>query len=443
MDKTEPTNTYTSEFSKLEKNFFSEQPEFIRDLRRRSISRFSELGFPTTRMEDWRNTSVATIAKTQYRCSVEQPEDVSPEIIAPYMMEGANRVVILNGRYSAEFSSLESLPETVDIKSLWEAFQGSPEKVEPFLGQFADYHNQAFVALNTAFMEDGVFLHIPENLVLESPIHLLYLFKSLQKNTVFHPRNLIHAGSNSEATVIEHYVGLDGGPYFTNHVTELVADENASIQHIKCQDESEKSNHISTIQSVQQAHSSVSTISLSVGGRLTRNDVNVILDGEGCECYMGGLVLARERQHVDNHTFIHHLKPHCTSHEVYRAIHGGRSHGVFNGRILVHQDAQKTNADQANQNLLLSRHALVNSNPQLEINADDVRCTHGSTTGQVDEEAIFYLRTRGLDPRTAHFVMIRGFANEIVEQIRAESFRNYTSELLSHWLSGALSEEMD
>ncbi len=408
------------------------------------MSRFSELGFPTTRMEDWRNTSVKSIAKAHYRRSVEQPEDVTPEDLAPYLADGAIRVVILNGRFSSTLSSLEGIPETVEIKSLGEAFHGSTQKLEPYLGRIADYSHHAFVALNTAFMEDGVFLYVPENQVVDRPIHLMYLFIPLRDKALFHPRNLIYAGPNSQATVMEHYIGLDKESrrlqksYFTNHVTELVMEDNSSFQHIKLQEESGESDHISTIKILQRTRSTLSTVSVSMGGALTRNDVTVVLEGEGCNSTMSGLVLAREDQHVDNHTFVHHMKPHCTSHQLYKGIYGGRSHGVFNGRILVHQDAQKTNADQANRNLLLSRDALVHSNPQLEINADDVRCTHGSTTGQVDEESVFYLRSRGLNPKMAHFLLIQGFATEIIDSIGNESVRNNISQLLSHWLTNTV-----
>ncbi|MFQ6674074.1 MAG: Fe-S cluster assembly protein SufD, partial [Fidelibacterota bacterium] len=223
--------------------------------------------------------------------------------------------------------------------------------------------------------------------------------------------------------------------YFTNVVTELVASENASLHHVKLQEESPQASHISATTVLQHAHSRLFTCSISVGGRLIRNDVKIRLDGEGCHCLMNGLVLARSRQHVDNHTFISHDKPHCSSHQLYKGIYDGKSHGVFNGRIHVTKEGQKTDADQTNKNLLLSKDALVNSNPQLEINADDVRCTHGSTTGQIDEEALFYLRTRGLERRVAQMLLIRGFAHEIIDGIPSEVLRHYVDGTLGTWLS--------
>lgn len=436
----------TSEFRSLERGLFSGQPSFLRELRKRSMSRFRELGFPTTRMEDWKNTSVSPIANSAYLRPVGPPGKLSQNRMTPFFIEGTNRIVILNGRFSPGLSSLDRVPPSVEVKTLPDAIHCSSEKLEPFLGQIADYHNHAFVALNTAFIEEGVFVHIPEGVVLHTPLHLLYVAAPGEETTLFHPRNLIYAGPNSKATIIEQYIALNPEPnrpqasYLTNLVTEMVVDENGWIQHIKLQQESPESHHVCTTQILQRSHSSVSTISISSGGKLTRNDVNVVLDGEGCECRMHGLVLAKGRQHVDNHTFLDHAKPHCTSHELYKGIYGDRSHGIFNGRIVVRKDAQKTNADQANQNLLLSRQALVNSNPQLEINADDVRCTHGSTTGQVNQEAVFYLRSRGLDEKTARFLLIHGFASEIIHEIQVEPVRNSVSHFLHAWLLKTLPE---
>lgn len=440
---------YASEFKSLEKNTFSPQPDFIHELRQTSMNRFTELGFPSTRLEEWKNTPVTSIIKTPYHRSVAQPKKFNPRVLTPYIAKETNRVVLLNGQFSHALSSLDKAPAAVDIKSLSEAIHLFPEKLTPILGQIADYHNHAFVALNTAFMDDGVFIRVPENLVMETPIHLVYIVTPLEKNTLFYPRNLICAGPNSQATVIEHYVSLSKElsgaeqDYFTNSVTEFIVEENASIHHIKLQQESMESKHISTTQILQYAHSSVSTVVITLGGKLTRNDVNVRLNGEGCHCHMNGLVLATGQQHVDNHTFINHAEPNCTSRELYKGIHAGRSHGVFNGRIVVRRDAQKTETNQKNKNLLLSKNAIVNSNPQLEINADNVKCTHGSTTGQLDEESIFYLRSRGIDPKTAHFLMINGFASEIIEEIQVEPIRDYLFHLLSDWLSDILNKKTD
>jgi len=395
-------------------------------------------------MEDWKNTSVTSIAKTVYRSSVAQPELFHSEILSPYLVNHCHHAVMLNGQFSHHLSTLDQVPGTFEIQSLSQAIYQSPDKLTPYLGQIANYTDHAFVALNTAFFDDGVFVYIPENQIIDTPIHLVYVSSPIEKNPLYSPRNLIYVGRNSRITIIEHYIGLShpsldlNQDYLSNSVTEFIIKENASVHHIKLQQESLKSNHISTTQILQETNSTISTVSVILGGKLTRNDINVVLDGEGGECRLLGLVLAKAQQHMDNHTFITHTVPHCTSYELVKGIHTDRSQGVFNGRIRVLQDAQKTNANQINRNLLLSKNAVVNSNPQLEINADDVKCTHGSSTGQIDKESLFYLRTRGLDLKTAQLLMINGFASEIIERIKIESLRTYVSQLLSDWLAAVI-----
>ena len=440
---------YASDFKSLERNCYSNQPDFIRELRQDSINRFTQLGFPTARMEEWKHTPVKSITDTPYRYSITQPGVFNSRVLTPYLMNNYHRAVILNGQFSHNLSSLDQIPEPITVKNISEAFHLLPDKLIPFLGQIANHTDFAFAALNTAFMNDGVFVFVPDNVIMDTPVHLIYISSPVEKKPLYFPRNLIHLGRNSHATIIEHYIGLSSEPeeiapdYFSNSVTEFVIEENASVNHIKLQQESSRSNHISTTQFLQDAHSTLSTVSITLGGELTRNEVNVVLKGEGCDCNMLGLVLAREKQHMDNFTSITHRVPHCTSHELYKGIHTDRSHGIFNGRIRVEKNAQKTNAHQINKNILLSKNALVNSNPQLEINADDVKCSHGSSTGQIDLESIFYLRSRGLDLRTAHFLMMSGFASEIIERIKVKPLKKYVSQLLSNWLSDALKTVMD
>ena len=437
------TKLYASEFLSMEADLISSQPDSLRRLRREAMDRFNELGFPTVQMEDWKNTNVGFLTRKAFHRSTEQPDGLDLNMLEAYLVKDVTRVVFLNGRFSSQLSSFEDIPATVEIKSLSDAIHQSPERVTPYIAQFADYHHHAFVALNTAFMDDGVVIHIPDNAIVDRPIHVLYVFAPTRSEAVYYPRNLIYAGPNSQASIIEHYVGLSGEDYFTNQVTEIVARPNTSIHHTKLQQEALSAYHISTTQIHQHPNSAVSTTSVSIGSHLARNNTNVVLDGEGCSCTMNGLVLAQGNQHVDNHTSIQHLKPHSTSRELYKGIHSDRSHGVFHGRILVQKDAQKTNAKQTNKNLLLSNKALVNSNPQLEIYADDVRCTHGSTTGQVDQEAIFYLRSRGLDEKTAKRVLITGFAGEIIDGIQNKSVQTYLNGLLSKWLAEVNAEAPD
>jgi Fe-S cluster assembly protein SufD len=309
------------------------------------------------------------------------------------------------------------------VGSLASALQTDLATVEPHLARFARYDAQPFVALNTALMEDGAFVRIARGVVAEEPIHLLFLTVAEEGPLVTYPRNLILADENSQATIVETYAALDGGVYFNNVVTEIIAAENAVLDHYKIQQESEGAFHIATQQVQQDRDSNFTSHSISLGGALVRNDINAVLNGTGIESTVNGLYLASGRQHVDNHTAIDHAKPHCNSHELYKGILDGHATGVFNGKIFVRPDAQKTDAKQTNQNLLLSADATINTKPQLEIFADDVRCTHGATVGQLDADAIFYLRSRGLGLEEARGLLTYAFASDILERVKVAPLR--------------------
>ena len=284
--------------------------------------------------------------------------------------------------------------------------------------------------MNTAFISDGAFVYIPKDSIVDAPIHLLFIATASGKPEVSHPRNLIVAGANTQVKIVESYVGLDKAVYFTNAVTEIVAGENSVIDHYKLQRESVQAFHVATLQ-IQQARSTTfSTCSISMGGALVRNDVNAVLDGEGCESVLNGLYLVTGQQHVDNHTQIDHAKPHCSSREFYKGILDEKARGVFNGRIIVRPGAQKTDSKQTNKNLLLSEGALVNTNPQLEIYADDVKCTHGATIGQLSADVLFYLRSRGINLETARNLLTYAFASDITSRIKIESIRTELENIL-------------
>jgi Fe-S cluster assembly protein SufD len=315
--------------------------------------------------------------------------------------------------------------------------------VQQHLARYARYRDRAFVALNTALMEDGAYVRIPRGVIVEEPIHLLFVGSAADgAPAVSHPRILIVAEENSQATVIETFVGVgdgvgrptpglpDGGVYFTNAVTEIVAAENAVLDHYRVQRESETAFHIAT-QWVQQARSSnFASHAISLGGALVRTDITAVLDGPGIESTLNGLYVVGGQQHVDTHTAIDHAQPHCNSHELYKGILDGRATAVFNGKIFVRQDAQKTDAKQTNQNLLLSRDAVIDTKPQLEIFADDVRCTHGATVGQLDADALFYLRSRGIDAAEARALLTYAFASDILGRIKVAPLRTALEELL-------------
>jgi Fe-S cluster assembly protein SufD len=329
---------------------------------------------------------------------------------------------------------LDGLPEGVLVKSLSDALAADPAEVLPHLGRYAAFEQQAFVALNTALLADGIVIRVPENTSVESPIHILHIAADQGVASQSHPRTLIMGGKNARLTVVEHYLGLNGNAHFTNAVTELAARADSQIEYVRMVREPESSHHIATVQVHQEADSRVSAHVATIGGGLVRTATNAALAGEGAEVNLNGLYLLRGRQHVDNHTRIDHLVPHGTSSENFKGILDGQSRAVFNGRIVVHSDAQKTDARQSNKNLMLSDKALVNTNPQLEIYADDVKCAHGSTVGQIDEEALFYFRSRGIDIETARRLLIHGFTQEIIDLIGDESVRSILGALVTAWL---------
>lgn len=390
----------------------------IEPIRQDAARRFAEMGFPTTRDEDWRFTNVSPIARTQFSAA---PSDLSgwgegqlEQRLVPY--EGGPRLVFINGRYSPELSSLK-LAWGIRATPLREA-NGA---VEAHLARYADYQDRAFVALNTANFKDGACIQIPKGTVVEGPIHLVFLASGGDVPVISHPRNLVVIGSGSQATVVESYIG-HGAKYFTNAVTEIVAGERSVVDHYKLQEEDERSFHVATLQVQLGRDANFSTHSISLGGGLVRNDINAVL-AEGTEATVNGLYLPSGSQHVDNHTMIDHARPHGTSHELYKGILSGASAAVFNGKIIVRAGAQKTDAKQTNKNLVLSEDATINTKPELQIHADDVRCTHGATIGQLDQEAIFYLQSRGIGKEQARDLLTYAFARDVIDRIKVEPLR--------------------
>jgi Fe-S cluster assembly protein SufD len=412
------------------------EPASLTALRRMAIERFARLGFPTLRQEAWRQTNVSAIAQGTFdRVPLGYPEPtVDLSRLDPLAEGAAARLVFVNGRLSTGLSTLSGLPDGVVVASLAEALQTAPKTVEPWLGQFARFDDHPFVALNTAFLTDGAVVWVPRGVVVERPIHVLYVSTAEtnglgnEHTLAIFPRNLFVAGENSQVTIVETYAGE--GPYFTCPVTELVAGPSSVVDHYKLQMESRDAFHIATFHLQGERSCAPSSHSISIGGALVRNDVVAILDGEGIDCILNGLYLGEGRQVIANHMRVEHAKPHCSSHELYKGVLDGSSRAVFNGLIHVHPGAQKTDAKQSNRNLLLSSHAVANSNPQLEIFADDVKCTHGSTVGQLDEDAIFYLRSRGIGEEAARSLLTYAFASDVVERIKVDPVRKDLEELL-------------
>ena len=389
--------------------------------------RFAESGFPTTRDEEWRFTNVSSIAKTQFSPAPADLNEEAAELLDQHLVlnEVGTRLVFINGRYSPGHSTCQKLPQGIRATPLREA-NGA---VEAHLARYAEYRDRAFVALNTANFDDGACIEIPKGVVVEEPIHLVFFATGGDVPVISHPRSLVVIGPGSLATVVESYLG-HGAKYFTNAVTEIVAGDHSVVDHYKLQEEDERSFHVATLQVQIGRDANFSTHSISLGGGgLVRNDINAVL-AEGSEATVNGLYLASGSQHIDNHTMIDHAKPHGTSHELYKGILGGTSAAVFNGKIIVRPDAQKTDAKQTNRNLVLSENATIHTKPELQIHANDVRCTHGATIGQLDQEAIFYMQSRGIAREQARDLLMHAFARDIIDRVKVGSLRARLEQIL-------------
>jgi Fe-S cluster assembly protein SufD len=428
---------YQSQFDQFERTPAAAHLPWLRPLRRSAMLRFGELGFPTTRDEDWKYTNVAPLAKVPFKLAPRTANGLTARALGEFMFPElpSCNLVFINGNYSETLSSLCRLPTGVRAMSLLRSAAADRADLEPHLAQLAGYQASAFAALNTAFVADGAFVQVPDGIVLEGVIHLIYVSTTRDGAIMSHPRNLIVVGRGSQVRVVESYVGLDDRVYFTNAVTEIAAGDGSVIEHYKLQRESTEAFHVATLQAVLGHGSSLTSHSVLLGGSLVRNDLRVALGGEGSECTLDGLYLARGAQHMDNCTFVEHAKPHSNSRQLFKGVLDGNSSGVFNGRIIVRPDAQKTDARQTNKNLLLSDNATVDTKPQLEIYADDVKCTHGATIGKLDEEALFYLRSRGIGEAAARTLLTCAFASEISNRMKIKPIQCQIDLLLLSRLS--------
>jgi Fe-S cluster assembly protein SufD len=428
MKEIEP---HLAKFERFERE--ASQPAWVFPLRKAGMASFAEQGFPTLKQEDWRFTNVAPIAKLPFHPVWEVASSgLTRESLESFTFGrlSSHRLVFVNGHFEAALSSLGTLPEGVLAKSLAAALVSESALVEKHLAQRTSGEKNSFAALNTAFFQDGGLVYVPAGKHVELPIHLMFITTVKQSGATTHPRNLIIAEKGSQVTVVESYAHTVDGAYFTNAVTELVGGEGAVIEHCKFQDESASAYHIAAIHATMGRNCNLVSHSLALGAKLSRNSIRTTLAGEGVQCVLNGLYLTRGDQLADHHMVVEHAQPHCSSHEYYNGILDGRSKGVFHGRILVRPAAQKTDAKQTNKNLLLSDEATVDTKPQLEIYADDVKCTHGATVGQLNEESIFYLRARGLGLERARQMLIHAFAGEIIERVRHPAVREELSTLV-------------
>jgi Fe-S cluster assembly protein SufD len=403
---------------------------WLQRLRDRAAASFAECGFPTGRWEEWKYTDTQPLIKRGFELSAAGVPTPALEDVKPYFLDGAatHRLVFVDGRFVPDLSQLEALPADVVVQPLVQALPQHVDVFESHVARQADMDNNPFVAINTMLMSDGVFIYLPADAVVEWPIHILYL--SAKDGGTSQLRNLVIAGEGSQAAIIEHYVGPDGSTYWTNAVTEIAVGDDASIEHYKLEEEGNKGFHIATIEARQRRDSRFTSHNASLGGRLVRNDINSRLEGENAQCTLDGLYVLKGRQHVDNHTRIDHVSPRAVSRELYKGVLDGWSRGVFNGKVIVHKDAQLTDSNQANHNLLLSPNAEVDPKPQLEIFADDVKCTHGATVGQLDQDALYYLRSRGVPEPEARTLLTFAFANDVITHVRLASIRTRLENLI-------------
>ena len=416
-------------------------PVALRQMREAALNDFLSRGFPTTRDEEWRFTSVAAIAERTFTLVDGHHRDATEADLAPLRLpESAVELVFVNGRYAPDLSDGHALPHGSRVVSLASALESRFDSIASHLGRVAPFERNPFVALNTAFLDDGAYLELPAGAVVHHPIHFLFIAtdRTDGRETMAHPRVLVGLGANSEASIVETYAGSGEATYFTNAVRELVLGENAVLNHYTLQYESTSAFHVGACYVHAGRSATCALHAVNSGGALARNDVVAVLNGEGIDCTLNGLYLADRQRLVDNHTTIDHAQPHCASREIYKGILADRAHGIFNGKIIVRPDAQKTDAKQTNRALLLSEHAQINTKPQLEIFANDVKCTHGAAVGQLDDEALFYLRSRGLSAAYARQLLIRAFAADVLNRLPLESIKTGVAARLQRQLAGAL-----
>jgi Fe-S cluster assembly protein SufD len=408
-------------------------PTWLVNRRRQALDRLAKLGLPTTRHEDWRFTNLRGLAGAQFGVAPQPDVDAVRRALAglPLADLGCARAVIVDGQFVAELSDVEV--DDVHVMSLAQAVVDMPELVETHLGARAGIESDAFNALNTALARDGVVVHAPRGVVGERPIHILSVTTG-DAPVATHGRYLIVADENSQVTVVETHVTVASGAYLTNPVTEIVAAANANVDHYRVQAESADGHHVGSVHTWGGRDSVTSTHTLSVGDGLTRSDAIVTLGGTNAEAHLNGLYLVGEGGHVDNHTTLVHACENGSSREVYKGVLDDDARAVFHGRIVVEKDAQETDSYQTNNNLLLSDKSRVNTKPQLEIYADQVKCSHGATIGQMDDDSVFYLRSRGIDRKAAEGMLIYAFASEVLDGIKVDALREQLADRLFEWL---------
>ncbi|WP_420147185.1 Fe-S cluster assembly protein SufD [Spirosoma sp.] len=427
-------NQLLAAFRDNEERMNGERKAPLHQLRRAALKQFDLLGFPTIRHEEWKYSNVNGLLKESF--DLDETTTLTSDDLAPLEIPNldGNILYFVNGRYHPELSRIVSPAEQVQITSFAEAIKADPEFIGAHFAHYADYQENAFTALNTALANDGVVVRVPANTVVEQPIILRFITDARQKNISSQPRNLITVGKNAEVMMAESYRTLGDQASFVNVVTEIALDRDARMQYYKVQNETEKAYHIGTTQVFQTDNSHFYSATVTLNGNFVRNNLNIVLNGQYAEAFMYGLYMPNGRQHVDNHTLVDHAMPNSYSNELYKGILDDNSTGVFNGKIFVRQDAQKTNAYQSCKNVVLSPGASMNTKPQLEIFADDVKCSHGTTTGQLNDEALFYMRSRGIPKDEARTLLLYAFSQDVLSQIKIQPIREYLERVVTEKL---------
>ncbi|RRB02193.1 Fe-S cluster assembly protein SufD [Larkinella rosea] len=395
----------------------------LHQIRREALNQFDRLGFPTVKHEEWKYTNVNSLIKEVFEFNASSELTVEDLAQLESSRLDGNVLYFVNGQYQPHLSKIVSPASQLTITTLAEAVKTTPDLLHQYFAKYADFQDNAFTALNTAFAQDGVVINVPANTTVEASTILRFVSDARHLNVASQPRNLFIVNTNAEIKIAESFRTLGDQASFTNVVTEIVVAEDARVEYYKIQNESDMAYHIGTTQVHQKDRSHFYSATVTLDGGFIRNNLNIALDGSECEAHMYGLYFPNGRQHIDNHTLVDHRKPNSHSNELYKGILEDRSTGVFNGKIFVREDAQKTNAYQSCKNVVLSNDATMNTKPQLEIFADDVKCSHGTTTGKLNEEALFYLRSRGIPKVEAQSLLMYAFAEDVIKKIKIDTLR--------------------
>ncbi|MGF1609460.1 MAG: Fe-S cluster assembly protein SufD [Kiloniellales bacterium] len=431
------TAAFTEHFGRARGRLPGSGQLWIEALREAAMARFAESGLPSPKAEAWKYTNLRPLEKVglvpatpcYQPCGIDRVPWLLKEPQAPH------RLVFVDGRLAPAHSALSALPKAVRLRSFAAAVSETPELIEAHLGRIVSGEVQPLLALNTALMEDGYVLEVERGVALEQPIELVFLGGAVEQSLSYHPRHLIVMHEGSQATVIEQHIGLGAGPYLANSATEVAVGAGAILRHVKLQAEGAAAFHLGTLHARVERDGVYDAFGLSIGGRLSRNESTVRLVGPGASCRVNGAYLMRDRQHCDNTTVIEHMAPHTTCREVFKGVLDDQARAVFQGRIVVHRDAQQTDGHQLSKALLLSDGAEIDAKPELEIYADDVKCSHGATAGELDHDALFYLQTRGIPEPAARRLLVQAFLAEALEEIAAEQIRVALLAKIDGWLS--------